>query len=77
MITDKRANSFHIGQVWESPQGKPYKVTGASGSIRELRRGKDGDGQLAEKEKYDVEGWVLVHDPFLCTLSNLKRSPNG
>jgi len=29
-----------------------------------LRRGKDGDGQLTHKEKYDVEGWVLVHDPL-------------
>ena len=55
MSADKRANSFHIGQVWESPRGKPYKVTGASGSLRELRRGKDGDGQLTRKEKYDVE----------------------
>jgi hypothetical protein len=64
MSADKRANSFHIGQVWESRRGKPYKVTGASGSLRELRRGKDGDGQLTRKEKYDVEGWVLVHDPF-------------
>jgi len=64
MSADKRANSFHIGQVWESPRSKPYKVTGASGSLRELRRGKDGDGQLTKKEKYDVEGWVLVHDPL-------------
>jgi hypothetical protein len=64
MSADKRANSFHIGQVWESPRGKPYKVTGTSGSLRELRRGKDGDGQLTRKEKYDVEGWVLVHDPL-------------
>ena len=55
MSADKRANSFHIGQVWESPRGKPYKVTGASGSLRELRREKDGDGQLTRKEKYDVE----------------------
>ena len=62
MSADKRANSFHIGQVWESPRGKPYKVTGASGSLRELRRGKDGDGQLTRKEKYDVEWWVLVQD---------------
>ena len=62
MSADKRANSFHIGQVWESPRGKPYKVTGASGSLRELRRGKDGDGQLTRKEKYDVEWWVLVKD---------------
>jgi len=30
----------------------------------ELRRGKEGDGQLTHKEKYDVEGWVLVHDPL-------------
>ena len=64
MSADKRANSFHIGQVWESRRGKPYKVTGTSGSLRELRRGKDGDGQLTQKEKYDVEGWVLVHDPL-------------
>jgi hypothetical protein len=64
MSADKRANSFHIGQVWESPRGKHYKVTGASGSLRELRRGKDGNGQLTRKEKYDVEGWVPVHDPF-------------
>ena len=64
MSADKRANSFHIGQVWESPRGKPYKVTGASGSLRELRRGKEGDGQLTRKEKYDVEWWVLVHDPL-------------
>ena len=62
MSADKRANSFHIGQVWESPRGKPYKVTGASGSLRELRREKDGDGQLTRKEKYDVEWWVLVQD---------------
>jgi len=64
MSADKRANSFHIGQVWESRRGKHYKVTGASGSLRELRRGKDGDGQLTHKEKYDVEGWVLVQDPL-------------
>jgi len=64
MSADKRENSFHIGQVWESPRDKPYKVTGASGSLRELRRGKDGDGQLTHKEKYDVEGWVLVQDPL-------------
>ena len=62
MSADKRANSFHIGQGWESPRGKPYKVTGASGSLRELRRGKEGDGQLTRKEKYDVEWWVLVQD---------------
>ena len=30
--------------------------------LRELRRGKDGDGQLTRKEKYDFEGWVLVQD---------------
>ena len=64
MSADKRANSFHIGQVWESRRGKPYKVTGASGSLRELRRGKDVDGQLTHKEKHDVEGWVLLHDPL-------------
>ena len=63
-VSTRQALQGNIGQVWESRRGKHYKVTGASGSLRELRRGKDGDGQLAEKEKYDVEGWVLVHDPL-------------
>lgn len=50
--------SFHDGQVWESPRGVLYRVERVYAGQATLRVGTEGPGRLIKRAWDDVEGWV-------------------
>lgn len=60
MISEYRVNSFHEGQVWESPRGSLYKVMDvARGGQAVLRLGRDGAGRIVRRDWDAVVSWIL------------------
>ena len=60
MIDLSRVDSFHVGQVWESPRGTLYKVISSfRGGQATLRLGSDGKGRIVRRGWSDVFGWVI------------------
>ena len=58
-----RADSFHVGQVWESPRGTLYRVMSVRrGGQAELRVGSTGGGRIVRRDWDAVVGWVLYSD---------------
>lgn len=60
-----RADSFHIGQVWESPRLVLYKVMDIKNNQAILRLGPDGDGRLIRRDWDAVINWRLHSDENL------------
>ena len=62
-ISEERVNSFHAGQVWESPKGFFYKVINVDkGGQATLRLGLDGSGRIVRRDWDAVINWVLHKD---------------
>lgn len=62
-VSDDRVISFHPGQVWESPRGFLWRVSGVErGGKAVLRLGNDGKGRKAVRDWDAVQGWVLYSD---------------
>jgi len=57
-----RVDSFHIGQVWESPRGYLYKVMEVKNGQASLRLGLEGNGRIVRREWDAVINWVLRKD---------------
>ena len=64
MLPDNRVNSFHEGQVWESPRGTLYKVMFTRNSQTTLRAGDDGTGKITRRPWDAVVNWILMFDPL-------------
>lgn len=63
MISDDRVNSFHAGQVWESPRGFLYRVEAVTdGGQAVLRLRRDGSGRKVLRPWDAVIGWWLEDD---------------
>lgn len=62
-ISHSRVNSFHVGQVWESPRHMLYKVIDVKrGEMAVLRLGEDGSGRKIVRNWDSVVNWVLYKD---------------
>jgi hypothetical protein len=63
---DERLESFHAGQVWQSPRGTLYRVVAVErGRHAVLRAGLDGKGrQMVRGWSAVLGGWVLHSDPM-------------
>lgn len=54
------ASSFQADQVWQSPRGLLFRVSGVQvGGKAVLRQGADGAGSPVVRDWNDVAGWVL------------------
>jgi len=59
-----RVDSFHEGQVWQSPRGTIYKVVSVNhGGQATLRKGGDASGNIIRRPWDAVINWVLRSDP--------------
>lgn len=62
-FNEDRFNSFHEGQVWESPRGYLYRVESvARGGKAVLRSGVDGGGRKVFRDWDAVINWVIYKD---------------
>ena len=58
-----RFDSFHVGQVWESPKGTLYKVIEVKrGGQAVLRLGSNGKGRIARRDWDAVVGLFIYSD---------------
>lgn len=63
MIPYERLESFHAGQVWQSPRGTLWRVVGVErGGKAVLKQGTQGEGRKSVRGWSDVIGWVLDSD---------------
>jgi len=63
MIPGERVNSFHEGQVWESPQGAFYTVISVQNKQATLSLGFSGTGRVRRRSWDAVVNWVISFDP--------------
>lgn len=62
MTIGNRVDSFHVGQVWQSPRGCIYTVIKVENRQAALRLGSDGRGRIVRRKWDDVINWVLISD---------------
>jgi hypothetical protein len=63
MIPYERLESFHAGQVWQSPRGTLWRVVSVErGGKAVLKQGRQGKGRKSVRGWGDVIGWVLDSD---------------
>lgn len=58
----QRVDSFHEGQVWESPRGFIYKVICIENGQALLRLGETGKGKPIRRKWDAVTNWALIQD---------------